>query len=136
SRSSATNLFQGNPDINPSYSNKVDLGYLNKLGKVTLNSSIYYERATDVFTFISEDTGDFALINGTEIPIIRRTPINLATNDRYGFEFTLTYRPTKKWNINGNFNLFNSITEGYYNGFDYGADNFSWFARLNNKYTL
>ncbi|MEO6348280.1 MAG: outer membrane beta-barrel family protein [Aquaticitalea sp.] len=136
SRSSATNLFQGNPNINPSYSNKVDLGYLNKFEKVTLNSSIYFERATDVFTFISEDTGDFAIINGTQIPIIRRTPINLATNDRYGFEFTLTYKPTKVWNINGNFNLFKSITNGFYNGFDYGAENLSWFARLNNKYTL
>ncbi|MEZ4792321.1 MAG: TonB-dependent receptor [Gelidibacter sp.] len=136
SRSSATNLFQGNPDINPSYSNKVDAGYLNKFGKITLNSSLYYERATDVFTFISEDTGDVAIINGTQIPIVRRTPINLATNDRYGFEFTLTYRPTKDWNINGNFNLFKSVTEGFYNGFDYGAENLSWFARLNNKYTL
>ncbi|TDU39931.1 outer membrane receptor protein involved in Fe transport [Gelidibacter sediminis] len=136
SRSSATNLFQGNPDINPSYSNKVDLGYLNRFGKFTLNSSIYYERATDVFTFISEDTGDVAIINGTEFPIIRRTPINLATNDRYGFEFTVSYRPSKVWNINGNFNLFQSNTEGFYNGFDYGAENLSWFARLNNKYTL
>jgi hypothetical protein len=60
----------------------------------------------------------------------------LATNDRYGFEFTLTYRPTKDWNINGNFNLFQSITEGFYNGVDYGAENLSWFVRLNNKYTL
>lgn len=136
SRSSATNLFQGNPDINPSYSNKVDLGYLNKIGKITLNSSLYYERATDVFTFITEDTGDFAIVNGTQIPIVRRTPINLATNDRYGFEFTVTYRPTKVWNINGNVNIFKSITEGFYNGFDYSAENLSWFARINNKYTL
>lgn len=136
SRSSATNLFQGNPDINPSYSNKVDLGYLNTFGKLTLNSSIYFERATDVFTFITEDTGDFTIVNGTEIPIVRRYPINLATNDRYGFEFTLTFRHSRKWNINGNFNLFKSITEGFHNGIDYGAENLSWFIRLNNKYTL
>ena len=136
SRSSATNLFQGNPDINPSYSNKVDLGYLNRFGKVILNSSIYYELATDVFTFISEDTGTTAIVGGTEVPVIRRTPINLATNDRYGFEFTLTYRPTQKWNLNANFNLFQSNTKGDYNGINYDADNLSWFARLNNKYTL
>ncbi len=154
SRSSPTSLFQGNPDLDPSYSNKVDFGYLNKFGKVTLNSSIYYERATDVFNFISEETGDyyFSDINSTinendpnfgnlssqysSVPVIRRTPINLATNDRFGFEFTLTYKPTKKWNVNGNFNLFKSITDGFYNGFDYGAENLSWFARLNNKYTL
>ncbi len=136
SRSSASNLFQGNPDIDPSYSNQIDFGYLNKFGKVTLNSSIYYSRATDVFTFISEDTGDTVIIGDTEVPVIRRTPINLATNDRYGFEFTLTYRQSKKWNLNGNFNLFKSITEGFYNGTDFGADNLSWFVRLNNKYTL
>ncbi|MFV0540594.1 MAG: TonB-dependent receptor domain-containing protein [Aestuariibaculum sp.] len=136
SRSSATNIFQGNPDINPSYSNKVDLGYLTKIGKLTLNSSIYYEHATDVFTFIAEDTGETTSIGGTEVAIIRRNPINLATNDRTGFEFTLTYRPTNKWNVNGNFNLFHSKTKGFYNNIDYGAENLSWFARLNNKYTL
>ncbi|WP_298757337.1 TonB-dependent receptor [uncultured Psychroserpens sp.] len=136
SRSSATNLFQGNPDLDPSYSNTVDLGYLNRFGKITLNSSIYYTRATDVFTFVSLDTGDTAIVGGTEVPIIRRSPVNLATNDRYGFEFTLTYRPSKKWNVNGNLNLFKSITEGFFEGTDFGAENFSWFARINNKYTL
>ncbi|OUS00869.1 TonB-dependent receptor [Flavobacteriales bacterium 33_180_T64] len=136
SRSSATNLFQGNPDIDPSYSNTIDFGYLNRFGKMTLNSSIYYQRATDVFTFVSLDTGETTIVGGTEVPIIQRSPINLATNERYGFEFTLTYRPSKKWNINVNLNLFKSVTEGFYEGTDFGAENFSWFARINSKYTL
>ncbi len=136
SRSSATNIFQGNPDIDPSYSNNFDLGYLNRFGEITLNSSIYYQRASDVFTFVSIDTGETTIVGGTEVPIIQRTPINLATNDRYGFEFTLTYRPSKKWNLNANLNVFKSKTEGFYEGTDFGADNFSWFARINNKYTL
>ncbi|WP_298902049.1 TonB-dependent receptor [uncultured Psychroserpens sp.] len=136
SRSSATNLFQGNPDLDPSYSNTLDLGYLNRFGKMTLNSSVYYSRSTDVFTFVSLDTGETTVIGGTEVPIVQRSPINLATNDRYGFEFTLTYRPSKKWNVNGNLNLFHSVTEGFFEGTDFGADNFSWFARINNKYTL
>ena len=136
SRSSATNIFQGNPDIDPSFSNGVDLGYLNRFGKLTVNSSIYFQHATDVFTFISEDTGETVLIGGTEIPIIRRMPINLATNDRFGFEFTLTYRPSRKWNFNGNFNLFQSETKGDFNGINYDAKNVSWFVRFNNKLTL
>ena len=136
SRSSATNLFQGNPDIDPSYSNTIDLGYYNKFGKLSLNTSLYVTNSTDVFVFITEDTGDTAIVGGTEVPVIRRTPINLASNDRYGFEFTLTYRPTRKWNMNGNFNLFRSKTEGFYEGTDFGAENTSWFIRFNNKYTL
>lgn len=136
SRSSATNIFQGNPDIDPSYSNNFDLGYLNRFGKITLNSSVYYQRATDVFTFVSIDTGETTIVGGTEVPIIRRSPINLAVNDRCGFEFTLTYRPSKKWNLNANLNVFKSKSKGFYEGIDFGAENFSWFARINNKYTL
>ncbi|AXT54874.1 TonB-dependent receptor [Aquimarina sp. AD1] len=137
SRSSATNIFQGNSDLNPSYSNVFDLGYLNRMGKLTLNSSIYYNRSTQIFTFIAEDTGDTATIgDGTIVPIIRRNPINLSSSDRYGFEFTLTYNPSKKWRINGNFNAFQNNIKGDFNGQNFDADNFSWFARLNNKITL
>lgn len=154
SRSSATSIFQGNPDVNPSYSNTVDFGYLNRFGKLTLNSSIYYQHATDIFSFVSLETGDFYIFdlnktisrndpdfdefntNYDLVRVTKRTPINLATENRFGFEFTVTYRPTKKWNMNGNFNLYKSETIGEFNNVDYGAENFSWFARFNNKVTL
>ena len=154
SRSSATSLFQGNPDVNPSYSNSVDFGYLNRFGKLTLNTSIYYQKATDIFSFVSLPTGDFYIfelnrtVNNNDpdfdqldedydlVRVTKRTPINLATQKRFGFEFTLTYRPTKKWNMNGNFNLYNANTDGEFNNVDYGAENFSWFVRFNNKVTL
>ncbi|WP_378173142.1 TonB-dependent receptor domain-containing protein [Aquimarina sp. SS2-1] len=137
SRSSATNIFQGNSDLNPSYSNVFDFGYLNRMGKLTLNSSIYYNRSSQIFNFIAEDTGDTAVIgDGTLVPVIRRRPINLSNSDRFGFEFTLTYNPTKKWRINGNFNAFQNNITGDFNGQNFDAENFSWFARLNNKITL
>ena len=136
SRSSATNLFQGNPNMNPSYSDGFDIGYLNKFGILTLNTSLYFNHATDVFTFVSEDTGEEVVVDGQSVPIIRRGPINLAENDRYGFEFTLTYRPTKKWNMNANFNLYHSVIKGTYKGLVYDSENLNWFIRLNNKYTL
>jgi outer membrane receptor protein involved in Fe transport len=136
SRSSPTNLFQGNPNLTPSFSNQVDFGYLKRYKKLTLNSSIYFARATDVITFITEDTGEDTLFDGELVSIIRRTPVNLAKNDRYGFEMNANYRPTRKWNINGNVNLFNLITRGDFNGQNFDADNLSWFVRLNNKITL
>merc|ERR1711974_480614 len=143
------------PDLDPSFSNTYDIGYYNKFSsKVTLNTSLYYQRSTDTFNFINIGTDDYfifetnQIVNASDpnfaqldqdfdlIQIIRRSPVNLATNDRYGFEFTLTYRPIKKWNINGNFNIFQSVTKGFYEGTDFGAENLSWFVRLNNKYTL
>lgn len=136
SRTSATNLFQGNPDIDPSYSHGIDLGYLSKIDKLTLNSSIYFNRASNVFTFVSEDTGDEVTIDGETVPVIRRGPINLAEQDRFGFEITSTYNPSKQWNLNLNFNLFQNVIRGNYKGLSYDSENLSWFIRLNNKLTL
>lgn len=137
SRSSVTSVFQGNPSLTPSYSGTVDVGYVKRFGKYTLDASAYFSRATDVFNFVSFDTGQTVIVDGEELPVINRTPINLATEERLGFEFTLGYRPSRKWNINANFNIFQNETEGITpNGLNLGNTNTSWFARLNNKYTL
>ena len=133
SRSSETNLFQGNPDLDPVFSDGVDLGYLKRWKGFTLNTSIYYTRSTDVFEFISEDTGQ---VTNNGDAVVRRFPVNLSSNDRYGFELTVMYKPAKWWTLNTDFNLFNSKTEGTFNGQDFGADNTSYFVRLNSKVTL
>ena len=145
SRSSVTNIFQGNPDLDPTYSNAFDFGYLKRWDKFTLNGSVYYQKATKVFTFISENTGETAVISGdindpnsaiVELPVIKRFPINLAENIRWGTEFSLAYFPSRKLRFNGNFNLFNSTLIGEYNGTDFGAKNISWFARFNSTIKL
>ena len=63
SRSSVTNIFQGNPNIDPTYSNGIDLGYLKRYNKTTLNGSVYLRKSTGEFTFITENTGDYVLVN-------------------------------------------------------------------------
>ncbi|GGG10359.1 TonB-dependent receptor [Dokdonia pacifica] len=137
SRTSATTFFQGNPNLNPSLSNGVDLGYLNKISKsLTLNGSIFFRRTEDTFQFVFLETGDTTIVNGEEEAVLTRTPVNLSRNDRIGAEATLTYSPTKKWRINANVNVFNSETSGEFESIDFGASNFTWTARLNNKYTL
>ncbi|MGB5393535.1 MAG: TonB-dependent receptor [Lutimonas sp.] len=133
SRSSETNIFQGNPYLNPSISDAFEIGYFKKWPKITLNTSVYYNHATDVFQFITEDTGET-----TEggIPIIKRFPINLSTEDRYGFEMAANYTPKKNWRFNASFNLFQNTVEGFYEGVDFGAENLSWFTRLSGKVVL
>ncbi|MAP53444.1 TonB-dependent receptor [Altibacter sp.] len=133
SRSSEANVFQGNPNLDPAYASAFDLGYLKRWGKFTLTSSIYYQYETDSFERIQEDTGELTP-NG--IPIIRTIPINLSTNTRYGFEAGALYNPLKWLRLNGSFNFFKFITEGAFNGIDYGAENTSWFARGSAKVTL
>lgn len=133
SRSSEANVFQGNPDLDPAYASAFDLGYLKRWKKLTLTSSIYYQHETDAFERVQEETGE---ITSNGIPIIRTIPINLSTNERYGFELGLLYNPTKWLNLNGSFNYFQFKTEGFFNDIDYGAENTSYFGRFSSKVKL
>lgn len=152
SRSSNTNLFQGNPDLDPTLTDAYDLGYLKRWDKVNFTTSAYYNRSTGVFQFITRETGDFVSIDNPDdpnnpivVPVQLRTPINLATEERYGMEFTTTYTPIRNWRLTWNLNAYQRDLKGnytYINSNDqtivqnFDADNFSWFTRFSAKLPL
>ncbi len=133
SRSSRTNVWQGNPNLNPAFASAFDLGYLKRWDKLTLTSSVYYQHETDSFERVEENTGQ-QTTDG--IDIIRTIPVNLSTNKRTGGEFGLLYNPNKWLRLNSSFNIFQFETEGEFNNVDYSVKSTSWFARLSSKVTL
>jgi outer membrane receptor for ferrienterochelin and colicins len=139
--SSNINIFSGNPDLDAAFTDAIDLGYIKRWEKLTFNTSLYVNKTTDAFQFARRESGKF--INGT--PIIISSPINLATEYRAGFEFTLNYSPYKWWKLNGNFNFFRNETQGDFTYTDFNnnvvVQNFdntatSWFTRITSKVTL
>ncbi len=132
SRSSRTNVFQGNPDLDPAYANAYDVGYMKRWKKLTLTTSVYYQKETRSFEFISEEAG----VTSDGIQIIRSVPINLSTNERIGAEAGVIYSPAKWWRLNSSFNFFTFTSDGEFNGVEYGTTNTSWFSRLSSKFTL
>lgn len=139
--SSNINLFRGNPDLNPSFTDKFDMGYLKKWEDVTFSTSIYYENTKDVFSFVRTETGDYVGNN----PVVLSSPINLAKEQKIGMEFTLNYSPLKAWKLSSSFNLSNVKTTGTYTYTntnneikteDLNNETLSWFARLNSRLTL
>ena len=139
--SSNVNIFQGNPDLDPSLTNKFDFGYIKRWDKITFNTSAYFEDTKDVFSFVRSPSGD--TVNG--IPVILSRPINLGKEQKFGFEFTLNYNPFKIWRLNSNFNFYNVKTTGE-NSFEDTQGNLivqnlnnqanTWFTRINSKLTL
>lgn len=145
------NIFQGNPDLDPSMTNSIDLGYLKKWRLVTLSTSAYLNATEDSFQFVrrteyNTDPTD-NIVDGTQITYT--SPINLAKEFRFGFEFNINYNPYKWWRINSNFNFFRNETQGDYTftyvndegitindyqNFDVSA--YSWSTRINSKITL
>ncbi|WP_413512061.1 TonB-dependent receptor domain-containing protein [Myroides odoratus] len=135
------NFFQGNPDLNPAKTHAVDLGVMKRWTGFTFNASAYYNKTDDTFQFVRRIAGETA--DGTPISI--SSPINLATEHRYGFDFTLNYTPYKWWKLNGNFNFYRTETRGDYTfthldgaletqNFDQNA--YAWFTRISSKITL
>ncbi|QVY66776.1 TonB-dependent receptor [Polaribacter sp. Q13] len=148
SRESEVIFYKGNVDLDPTYTNSFDLGYLNTWGKLTLNSSIYYQHSTNNITRVNRQ--DVRIINGKETNILVRQPINLASEDRSGFEFTANYNASNKVRFSGSFNFyqFKTLGEYTYNVTDpstnditpitqnFDTKNKAWFTRLDAKITL
>lgn len=139
--SSNINIFQGNPDLDPSLTDAIDLGFLTKWNKLTFSTSAYINVTNDSFQFIRKESGQF--VGG--VPVIISTPINLAKEYRAGFEFNLNYTPYKWWRLNGNFNMFRNETQGNYNYTNYlgtaviqNFDNtaLTWTSRVSSKINL
>lgn len=164
--SSNINFFQGNPDLNPAISNVYDIGYLKKWGKLTFNTSAYYNNTNNSFQVIRRESGAYVttVVDGKDItdtngnviqvvggedfktPVVINTPVNIGYTDKIGFEFTLNYNPYKWWRMNGNFNFFRNQTNGQYKYTNLQTgeeiiqrfDNIalSWFARVNSRFSL
>ncbi|MFT5245077.1 MAG: outer membrane receptor protein involved in Fe transport, partial [Psychroserpens sp.] len=153
SRNSQNVIFKGNPGLIPTFTNSFDLGYLQKLGKLTLNSSVYFQHSKNNISRVSRDEIRPVGIGGANEIVTIREPINLASEDRYGFEVTTNYNPSKKVRLSASFNVYKSETKGNYtyNEFsqdlsgnitstpvvlDLGNKNTSWFTRFNARVTL
>ncbi|OYQ38375.1 TonB-dependent receptor [Flavobacterium cyanobacteriorum] len=140
------NVFQGNPDLDPSMTNSFDLGYLKRWKQLTLSTSAYLNITDDSFQYVRQIRG----ISPQGTPITLTTPINLAKEYRFGLEFNINYNPFKWWRINSNFNFFRNETQGDYNFVftnpdtgitttdfqDFNFTAYAWTTRVNSKITL
>ena len=121
------NLFTGNPDLNPEYTNSFEMGHLKNFEQGNILSNIYYRHSTGVIERV-------VLIN--EDGTTQMLPINFATQHSYGIEFNFSYNITKKWRVNANWNGYRDILEGTYEGVDYSNDAYTWTSRISTKIGL
>lgn len=135
------NYFRGNPDLNPSKTNAFDFGFIKRWTGFTINGTAYYNKSTNTFQIVKRIVGTTV----DDTPITVSSPINLSSESRYGFEFTLNYIPYKWWRLNTNFNFFRSEMEGSYaflnnDGNDdiqtFDKSTNSWFTRVSSKISL
>ncbi len=122
----ARNFYAGNPNLDPEFSDNYELGYIKYWDKANLTSSVYYRRVTGV-------TERLRLLSDDGITFIT-TPQNLSTRNDYGFEFVGSINPVKWWRLDGNLNIFRSVTSGEFEGQRFDADTYAWFTRTTSRF--
>mgnify|MGYP006272101981 CR=1 FL=1 len=115
------NRSVGNPNLSPEFGNSFELGYLRQWESGSVLSSLYYRYRTGVIERISTIDG-----NG----ITTRRPINLATEDSWGIEFSADQDLFESLSLSGSFNLFRSNSEGEFEGVSYTGEAESFTSRL------
>jgi outer membrane receptor protein involved in Fe transport len=123
----ARNIYGGNPDLDPEFTDSYELGHIKYWGSASFSSSIYYRHTEGVVERIRtvNDEG-----------ITRTRPVNLSTQDAYGFEFNFSVEPTKWWRLSGDMNFYRAITEGLYEGITYDADTYTMNGRFTSRTTI
>ena len=111
------NIRYGNPDLNPTYTNSIELSYITNIGRLMITPSLFYQRTTDMINQFQRRgyvySGDQNLpLSQSPNPetdfqsIYISMPVNAGEEDRYGLDLTSTYRPYRWWNMMLNVNLF------------------------------
>ncbi|MBD98532.1 MAG: TonB-dependent receptor [Verrucomicrobia bacterium] len=114
------NLWAGNTNLQPEFTDSYELGLLKYFPKGSLFSSVYYRHRTGVINRIT-------VVNSAGFTVMQ--PVNLATEDNFGLEVSGSYRFNDKINLNANANFYQAFTKGSFDGESLDNEVFTWNGR-------
>lgn len=102
--------YVGNPDLNPSYADVLELSLLKNWGKFTFNPSLYYQNNKDI-------PQDYTFRNNAGVFIT--TPINIDGESRSGFELSTLYNPYRFLQLSMEINAYHFKQKGLHANQDF-----------------
>lgn len=126
------NWSRGNAALKPEFTNSLEASYSKTFkGNNMILASVYYKYSTDLITRYLDS---ITTTSGEKRPI--STYVNANSSRSVGFEITSTNTIAKWWDMNTNFNLYNSkINTDNIAGTSQEAL-WSYFAKMNNNFKL
>lgn len=122
----------GNLDLNPYYTDFVEVDYYKKYNSVRLSVSLYYSYSKDLLTYILEDTG---LKTSDNFTIYKRKPINNGNYSVFGGDLDLTYYPIKRIKLKASSSFYNvDITKTLNQLYD--DTDFRWYTHISSLVTF
>lgn len=111
----------GNPELNPEFGNSYELGYMRYWETGSVLTSFYYRYRTGVIERVSTIDGQ---------GVTTTQPINLASEEAWGVEFTADQDLFENLQLSGSLNIYQSNREGEYQGNIYASESESLSSRL------
>ncbi len=118
--------YVGNPDLNPSYANVLELGLLKRVGTLIINPSLYYQHNTGVMI-------DY---NYRENGLFISMPVNIKQEERSGAELSVLYNPYKWLQMNMELNAYHFSQAGVYASQDFAFSGNTYTSRLGTQVKL
>lgn len=117
----------GNPNLNPEYTDALELSFMQNWENGSLLSSVYYRKTSNKIERMAT--------YGTD-GIIYRTPMNIADRNAYGLELNANYSISNWARLTSGFNFFKESVFGTYQNVHFEVNNFSWTNRTSLNFTL
>jgi ferric enterobactin receptor len=119
------NVFLGNPNLSPEYTDAFELGLTKNYKLGTLQFSPFYRKTKDVIRIII-NTAD--VIDGREVTSVSFS--NLATSNSWGSDVNGSLRLGPKFSGFASFNVFKMVTDGGSTS-SLGSNGVTWSSRVN-----
>ncbi|WP_196885153.1 outer membrane beta-barrel family protein [Aureivirga sp. CE67] len=117
----------GNPELDPQFTNSVELNYTRRLKKGSITAGVFYRLITDnISRTVVKDA-----VDPTKLILSYN---NIGDNNAYGFEFSGYYRLAKWWTLNGSVNLYQNTEKGVVALQNAEVDNLAFESRLSNSF--
>lgn len=116
--------YIGNPELDPAYSNVVQLNFLQHWSRITLHPSIYFQQTKDFIFFYTYRNNNASFIT---------MPVNLDKETRYGIELSGTYDPLQWLQFTAEYNLYGFEQRGKYDSQNFDYSNVSWNTRIGTR---
>ncbi len=117
--SDSRNVRQGNPNLDPEYSDSYEIGHLYHNDRGSMSTALFYRHADGVIQWFETAVDS----------VVYSKPYNIGTRDEYGVEWILAGSITRWLNLQLSANVFQMYSEGHFLGQDYEAEDFMWMGR-------
>lgn len=120
-------LSKGNPDLNPEFTDAIELSYIQYLPFATVTPTIFYRQTKDQIARSRTLLDSITTLT---------TFVNYNKSKSYGGELILNTNPVKFWSLNGTFSYYKTEVDATNLGSGLSNSGYSWSARAMSTLTL